>query len=1023
MLSPGQTIDFGRREIGQKPGASSGEDKHFSLQNDRNGLWIRNIAQIRRLSLEYQSFETSAERFEIVPGHTSRIYVDGATVTFRNVTDTGFDLDVEMPKRPLRRFHYSNARPDLGLVKRADEELSGECVDLTVLQRLQTGLRHLVTSQLGFFFRSNSEADIAVLGGQYNCQEPNRRQIGGIGRLPWRTLKIIRQGQVIRNGVVVPNSTQIFVTPFDANRRHKDPVSFASWQGAQDEPKNANRFGGFADIGWQVDAGRHGRLERIVVGRTTYDVALKRQPKGSIEVTLRPVRLVPLVGLDDCQTDAASEQCPFPLNTGQTSACEDNKCWTWSSTRNALAEASGSIAVAGSPTGLSGRERLARIAAIGLAIVISGFLSGGLLLAASRVWTLLSGQARKWPHRSLGPVLVTAASGVLTLAPEIANYLGTPLSATTAMQFMIGNWLLAGIVLLWGGAGVVLGLMWIAVIMLFAMGSNNLASMATEGDNTRWVQFFIKHKYLFLDMVPPFVVAFATCPQRALRRNLQIFVLGEARWSWLVRLLPPVTLAGVFLLWLFVGSQTGFGVFQPVEAGKFASVFLAATALMIFDGRVRARWASRSLVPSVLSFLALMTFALILLIVPGLRSDWSPIVIMVGVLAGLMAAFGIFTWIRKVQEGIDRQHGRQRVPVAFKPSFRRWWYIRKSPMATPAVIIIALGLWAGFGNPVATSIALVTGAGHWPGATEDRLRVLETDAFGAGRRVVVERLLAWVDMSYGNADREDCSIGVSKTRNPDEPPELARRSCYVDIELQVIRSRRSIAQGQCGISDALDDGPVGVTRAVRAAGTAIAMLTTPVMFFMSSAPFCGATPPPSADPDKEEQEDRRPIRIPVVEKDFAAAYLIGQFGVGAGFLFYAAQVLLIAVVVFGFVQVSTTRSIGVVDEAVRRFVAIVMAGAALLLILQWSLSWSNVLGLLPVMGQPMTMLAYATSHHLFVALPCILVFIVALRYSVFEPYRYHPRDVPQKDRSGLGIVVRCFGRERIGAAGSLGGGA
>jgi len=104
-------------------------------------------------------------------------------------------------------------------------------------------------------------------------------------------------------------------------------------------------------------------------------------------------------------------------------------------------------------------------------------------------------------------------------------------------------------------------------------------------------------------------------------------------------------------------------------------------------------------VPSVLSFIALLVFALILVIVPGLRSDWSPIVIMIGVMFGLLTAFGIFTWIRKVQEGIDRQHGRQRVPSAFKPSFRRWWYVRKSPMAAPALVIIALGLWGGSGQP------------------------------------------------------------------------------------------------------------------------------------------------------------------------------------------------------------------------------------------------------------------------------------------------------------------------------------
>ena len=143
----------------------------------------------------------------------------------------------------------------------------------------------------------------------------------------------------------------------------------------------------------------------------------------------------------------------------------------------------------------------------------------------------------------------------------------------------------------------------------------------------------------------------------------------------------------------------------------------------------------------------------------------------------------------------------------------------------------------------------------------------------------------------------------------------------------------------------------------------------------------------------------RPIDIPVVESDFAGAYLIGRLGTGAGFLFYAAQVLLIAVVAAGFVRVSWAASSGHLDEAVRRYIAIILAGAAWLLVLQWSFSWSNVLGLLPVMGQPMTWLSYATSHHLFMAVPCILVIIIGLRYAGMPSYRYTPRDPPRNRRS------------------------
>jgi cell division protein FtsW (lipid II flippase) len=139
----------------------------------------------------------------------------------------------------------------------------------------------------------------------------------------------------------------------------------------------------------------------------------------------------------------------------------------------------------------------------------------------------------------------------------------------------------------------------------------------------------------------------------------------------------------------------------------------------------------------------------------------------------------------------------------------------------------------------------------------------------------------------------------------------------------------------------------------------------------------------------------RPIEIPVVESDFAGSYLIGRLGAAAGLMLYGAQALLLIVVTVGFVRLSWAPSNGQIDEIVRRYVAIVVAGAAWLMLLQWSLSWSNMLGLLPVMGQPMTWLSYATSHHLFMAVPCILVLVAGLRYAGMPRYNYTPRDPPR----------------------------
>jgi hypothetical protein len=468
----------------------------------------------------------------------------------------------------------------------------------------------------------------------------------------------------------------------------------------------------------------------------------------------------------------------------------------------------------------------------------------------------------------------------------------------------------------------------------------------------------------------------------------------------------------VFFIWLFVGSQTGLELFQPVEAGKLAFVFLSATVLMLFDGRIRARPLSQTVATTAISFVSLALLAAVVAGVPGLRSDWSPIVIMSGLTAGLLFVFGVLIWARAIQEAGDRHVARQSLPQVFKPGFRKWWYVRNTSwIVVPVLAAIALGIWAWVGAPLGSSIALVTGSGAWPGEPTERLLRLESPGLGTGRRLVVERFLTWTDLGYDRPLLRDCEYTAEPAPAPSAqkqpartrpPPELAIRSCYRDIELQVIRSRRGIALGPCGFSKRLDDGAGGFARTVETVGAVLGGIVSLVTnLFVADQPNCGAPAPPlpsGGNPEKD-RLDLRPIRIPVVEKDFAPAYLIGVFGTGAGFLFYAAQAMLVGVVIFAFVRISRTRSRGALaDEAVRRFVAIVLAGAALLFVLQWSLSWSNVLGLLPVMGQPMTWLAYATSHHLFLALPCILVFVVGLRYAGMDQYRFTPREVPRRER-------------------------
>jgi len=57
--------------------------------------------------------------------------------------------------------------------------------------------------------------------------------------------------------------------------------------------------------------------------------------------------------------------------------------------------------------------------------------------------------------------------------------------------------------------------------------------------------------------------------------------------------------------------------------------------------------------------------------------------------------------------------------------------------------------------------------------------------------------------------------------------------------------------------------------------------------------------------------------------------------------------------------------------------SLTLHGIAWLFAAHWLIAWGNVLGLLPVMGQPMTWLAAGNSHLAFFAYPALTLALLA----------------------------------------------
>jgi hypothetical protein len=72
--------------------------------------------------------------------------------------------------------------------------------------------------------------------------------------------------------------------------------------------------------------------------------------------------------------------------------------------------------------------------------------------------------------------------------------------------------------------------------------------------------------------------------------------------------------------------------------------------------------------------------------------------------------------------------------------------------------------------------------------------------------------------------------------------------------------------------------------------------------------------------------------------------------------------LLVRVDAYGFLRVSFSMTSDLAEESVRRVVGVTLAGAIMLFVLQWVFSWSNVLSLVPIIGQFMTGLSRAPSQ-------------------------------------------------------------
>ncbi|KOR30326.1 hypothetical protein TI05_14200, partial [Achromatium sp. WMS3] len=116
------------------------------------------------------------------------------------------------------------------------------------------------------------------------------------------------------------------------------------------------------------------------------------------------------------------------------------------------------------------------------------------------------------------------------------------------------------------------------------------------------------------------------------------------------------------------------------------------------------------------------------------------------------------------------------------------------------------------------------------------------------------------------------------------------------------------------------------------------------------------------------------MSLPMVHNDFIGTFVMNRFGSVGSLLLLGLQLLYTgALFAISSAINDWSKSQNFPEQRAGVFLAFTLFAVAWLFLAHWLIAWGNVLGLLPVMGQPMTFIAAGNSHILFFALPCLVL--------------------------------------------------
>ncbi|KRE22212.1 hypothetical protein ASE66_27610 [Bosea sp. Root483D1] len=783
-------------------------------------------------------------------------------------------------------------------------------------------IREIVTGLIATDERG--EDRIVSLGGRLTCSVREETHVGA-SALPFKALTIVARGG------------SYFLAPGDAVDAPRPPVLFA---------RGNQRVTDFTDIAWELDPDGPARLSHMIIGRTRYAVEIGQESNGRLPLRLTPLSKTHRFAPDDAEIlrSAATTESVRPVVTPARQPM--------------------SGAELGNPlSSLNGVERIVRLL-LTLGVAVFGVLSAmhhATLFRRSAILVRLVG--------ALGSTAFIGATTMLVLAPELSRLGGASISYEAALHATIIAYAIACIAIMVGPRFTTpLRLTWLGFVMLCCLGSLTLLALGIDAEKTDFTIHAEKNKLLFFDLIPVAAVVIAFQPQRSIAALPRSFFMGVGFKDQLLRAVPAILILAAFVAWGVLGTETGVAGFQPVELGKIALVLVLAHIFLGFS-RIDYFYNQRHYVSWLtVSLATVLVFILFLTAVPFLKSDYSPALIIIITTVVLAFAFLLPSTLKRLVEIMRIFLRRSDAP---QRKVRRLGWPRGGVLALVLVILLGINAALIYAFPGLVTYAI---SGQWS-LPKERLAAIDTleKARGGLFRVPAERLLTWYDLDHATKR--------TQTAAQDRSPDVIHR----DLGFQLLQSKVALAEMPCTLARldlGLDKTPLEVRRALDE------LPPSPVSL---CAMLPGARVTPIAERKGEEQDETVSrftvsdlVRLPVVQNDFIATFLMVRFGLPAGLALLAAQVI----TVFGLLSLAVSlmreRAMGSAQEGANKGMAIILVGIATIFALHWSISWGNALGLLPVMGQPMTFIAAATSHHMLMALPSIAIALIAGRLAAIR---------------------------------------